>query len=145
MTQQYPRFISVVAFALGGIDLLRGVAHTLISSYAASKVAGLDLSGPTGHDQLVLMTAFGAANFLSGTALIYLSVKDHVGALLFLTVIPVAYLTAFVGLRLNGTGLIGQGVFPGQYLMAGYISICLITVFAAFAAIRRRNQRALSF
>ena len=145
MTRQYPTFVSVVAFALGVLDLVRGVSHTLLSSYAASDVAGLDLSGPTGLDQLVLMNAFGAANFLSGAALIYLSLKDRLGTLLFLAVIPLAYLMAGIGLRLNGADLVGQGVFPGRYMMAGYISLCFITVFAALLAIRRQTRGALSF
>jgi hypothetical protein len=145
MTRQYPAFVSVVAFALGCLDLLRGVSHTLLSSYAASDVAGLDLTGPTGLDQLVLMNAFGAANFLSGAALIYLALRDRLGALLFLAVIPCAYLMAGIGLRVNGADLAGQGVFPGQYMMAAYISLCLITIFAALRTMRRQTRGALSF
>lgn len=145
MTRQYPAFVSIVAFALGCLDLLRGVNHTLMSSYAASDVAGLDLTGPTGLDQLVLMNAFGAANFLSGAALIYLSLRDRLGALLFLALIPLAYFMAGLGLRLNGADLAGQGVFPGQYMMAGYISLCLITVLAALRTMRRQNRGAFSF
>ena len=145
MTLQYPIFVSVVAFALGVLDLLRGVSHTLLSFYAASDVAGLDLSGPTAFDQLVLMNAFGAANFLSGAALIYLSLRDRLGALLFLAVIPIAYLTAGIGLHLNGTDLLGQGVFPGRYMMAGYITLCFITVFAPLGVMRRQARSKLSF
>ncbi len=144
MTRQYPAFVSVVAFALGCLDLLRGVSHTLLSSYAASDVAGLDLTGPTGLDQLVLMNAFGAANFLSGAALIYLSLRDRLGALLFLAVIPIAYLMAAIGLCLNGADLVGQGVFPGRFMMAGYISLCFITVLVALRAMRRQSRCALS-
>ena len=145
MTLHYPVFISVVAFALGVLDLLRGVSHTLLSFYAASDVAGLDLSGPTGFDQLVLMNAFGAANFLSGAALIYLSLRDRLGALLFLAITPLAYLAAGIGLHLNGADLLGQGVFPGRYMMTGYITLCFMTVFAALGVIRRQSRSKLSF
>ena len=146
MTQKrYPQFVSVVAFALGVLDLVRGASHTLLSAYAASDVAGLDLSGPTALDQLVLMNAFGAANFLSGAALIYLSIRDRAGALLFLAIIPCAYLTAGLGIHLNGIGLVGQGIFPGRYMMAGYITLCCVTVVSALAATRRQARRRLSF
>lgn len=141
MNRTYPGFVSVVAFALGCLDIARGVSHTVLSGYAAPDIAGLDLSGPTGRDQLVLMTAFGAANFLSATALIYLALKDRAGALLFLAVIPFAYLAAWVGLTLNGADLVGQGVFPGRYMMAGYIAVCLLTVISAVLVMRRRQSR----
>ena len=94
MSPPYPKFVSVVAFALGVLDLFRGVMHTVFSGYAATGIAALDLSGPTGLDQLVLMNAFGAANVLSGAALIIMSLRDRPGALLFLAIIPVGYLSA---------------------------------------------------
>ncbi|MEL6292194.1 MAG: hypothetical protein AAFQ44_10400, partial [Pseudomonadota bacterium] len=71
--------------------------------------------------------------------------RDRLGALLFLAVIPCAYLMAGIGLGVNGADLAGQGVFPGQYMMAGYISLCIITVFAALRAMRRQTRGALSF
>lgn len=131
--QNYPIFVSAVAIMLGGLDIVRGVSHTLLSAQAATHVAGLDLSGPTGHDQLVLMSAFGASNFLSAAALIYLALRDRFGALLFLAVLPIAYLLAQIGLRVNGADLVGQGDFRGRYMMTGYLSICILTVIAALA------------
>ena len=136
----YPTFVSIVAFSLGCIDVVRGAAHTILASHAAVDVAGLDLSGPTGRDQLVLMTAFGAANFLRAAALIYLSIKDRFGALVFMAIVPVAYLIAGVGLRLNAADLIGQGVSPGRTMMAVYISVCIVTVIAA-VGVRRHQTR----
>ena len=37
-----PRFVSVVAIALGGLDLARGFVHTILLDYAATHIAGLD-------------------------------------------------------------------------------------------------------
>ena len=139
MSRSFPRFVSVVAFVLGCLDLVRGVSHTFLSGYAATDIAGLDLSGPTRRDQPVLMTAFGAVNLLSARALIYLAFKDLFGALPFLAVIPIAYLAAPAGLALNGADLVGQGVFPGRYMMAGYISVCLLTVISAILVTRTRQ------
>lgn len=140
----YPRYVSVVAFALGCVDFVRGVSHTLLANHAATNIAGLDLSGPTGRDQLVLMVAFGASNLLSAAALICLALRDRFGALIFLAVIPAAYLVAHTGLSLNGTDLVGQGVFPGRYMMAGYLAVCLVTVFGASLqrSLCRRRTRA---
>jgi hypothetical protein len=138
---EYPRAVSVVAFTLGCVDMIRGVSHTILSSHAATHVAGLNLSGPAGHDQLVLMTAFGASNFISAAALIYLSIRDRFGALMLLAIIPVAYLAARIGLAVNGAGLDGQGVFLGRYMMAGYLAVCVATVSVAFLRRHRSQMR----
>ena len=42
-----PRFVSVVAIALGCLDLVRGFMHTILLEYAATNIAGLDLSTPS--------------------------------------------------------------------------------------------------
>lgn len=136
-----PRYISVVAFVLGCVDVVRGASHTLLANHAATNIAGLDLSGPSGRDQLVLMAAFGASNLLSAAALIYLALRDRFGALIFLAVIPAAYLVAHTGFALNATDLVGQGVFPGRYMMVGYLSVCLVTVFRALLQRSRSRRR----
>ena len=128
---EYPKSVSVVALTLGCVDIARGMSHTMLSGHAAKHVAGLDLSGPTGHDQVVLMTAFGASNFPSAAALIYLSFRDRFGALVLLAIIPADYFAAQIGLAVHGAGLDGQGVFPGRHMMAGYLTLCLVTVTVA--------------
>ncbi|GAG60641.1 unnamed protein product [marine sediment metagenome] len=37
-----PRFVSVVAIALGCIDLMRGFMHTVLLDFAATNIAGFD-------------------------------------------------------------------------------------------------------
>jgi hypothetical protein len=44
MKSRIPRYVSVVAFCLGCVDLARGVLHTVRVEHAARDVAGLDLS-----------------------------------------------------------------------------------------------------
>lgn len=141
MAHTHPRFVSFVAFSLGTWDIVRGLAHTFFSGHAARNIAGLDLSGHTGYDQLMLMNAFGASNFISAFALIYLSLKDKTGALIMLTIIPVAYTASSIGLSLNEDGLQGVGVFPGRQKMIVYNLICIATVISAlFINWRRRGQ-----
>ena len=39
-----PKFVSIVAIALGSLDLIRGFMHTILLEYATTNIAGLDLS-----------------------------------------------------------------------------------------------------
>lgn len=134
----WPRFVSIVAIALGSYDLIRGVVHTVLFGSVAAGLAGLDLAGPTGRDQLVLMAAFGSSNFITGAALIYLGINDRAGALVLMAIIPMALLTAGASITYWGSNLIGQGVFPGQRNMQVYVVACLVTVIASLWMRRRR-------
>lgn len=122
-----PRYVSCVAFVLGSYDVVRGIAHTVFAGYAATEKAGLDLTGPTGLDQLILMLAFGASNLVTASALIYLALTDRRGSLLLLGLIPLAYFAAHIGLELHGVELVGQGVFPGRFNMMVYLTVCALT------------------
>lgn len=137
----WPRFVSVVAIALGSFDLVRGVVHTVLFGSVAAGLAGLDLTGPTGRDQLVLMAAFGSSNLVTGAALIYLGFTDRAGALVLMLVIPVALLTAGASIAYWGGELTGQAVFPGTRNMEIYVVVCLTTV-AASLWLRFRRPRA---
>ncbi|MEM6808924.1 MAG: hypothetical protein AAGA33_01710 [Pseudomonadota bacterium] len=137
----WPRFISIVTIALGSYDLIRGVVHTVLFGSVAAGFAGLDLAGPTGRDQLVLMAAFGSSNFITGAALIYLGFNDRVGALVLMAIIPVALLTAGASITYWGGDLIGQGIFPGRRNMAVYVVVCVVTVIASLWMRRRPMLR----
>lgn len=135
-----PRFVAVVAVSLGAFDILRAVAHTVFAGHAASEIAGLDLTGPTGRDQLVLMVAFGASNFITAAALILAGLTSRLSSLILLAVIPIAYVIGGLGLQYWEAGLEGQGVFPGEQNMRVYISICLLTVTASLAMLWRGRR-----
>ncbi|MTI42531.1 hypothetical protein JM93_03162 [Roseibium hamelinense] len=122
-----PSYVSFVAFALGSYDVVRGIAHTVFAGYAATDKARLDLTGPSGLDQLILMLAFGASNLVTASALIYLALTDRRGSLLLLGLIPLAYFAAHIGLQMHGVGLSGQGVFPGRFNMMVYLTVCTLT------------------
>jgi hypothetical protein len=127
----FPRLVSLVAVGLGCFDILRGLVHTVFVGNMGAEIAGLDLTGPTGLDQLTLMVAFGSSNFITGAALIYLGLTSRRGALILMAVIPVSLLLAGVGLHRWGADLVGQAVFPGVYNMRIYIVVCVFTVTAA--------------
>lgn len=128
---RFPRLVSVVAVALGCYDVIRALAHTAFLGYAASDLAGLDLTGPTGRDQLVLLAAFGASNFVTAAALLFVGLTSRVGSVILLAVMPAAYIVAGISLEAWGAGLVGQGVFPGTENMRVYLATCLLTVAAA--------------
>lgn len=141
MNNSIPRFVSVVAVALGLFDLLRGIMHTVLVGFAAVDIAGLDLSGPTGHDQVTLMTAFGASNLITGVALILLGFTNRQGVLVLLATILAAYALAGLGLSHWGSELTGQGLFPGVDNMRIYLAVCVVTLIAGLAGWwRNRNQ-----
>jgi hypothetical protein len=138
-SNNWPRFVAVVAIALGCFDILRGVVHTILAGSVAVDVSGIDVTGPTGRDQIVLMIAFGHANFITAAALIQAGLTSRTASMVLLTVIPVALLVAGISLDYWSEGLKGVGVFPGNRNMIIYIVICTITVASALL-IRRRNR-----
>jgi hypothetical protein len=131
---KFPRFVSFVAVGLGCFDIIRGLVHTVFVGNMGAEIAGLDLTGPTGRDQLMLMVAFGSSNFITGAALIFLGLTNRLGALVMMAVIPLALLAAGAGLHLWGTNLEGQGAFPGVQNMRVYLAVCVLTVAAALMA-----------
>lgn len=69
---------------------MRGLAHTVFLGHAATNIAGLDLSGPTGLDQLTLIAAFGASNFVTAAALVLAGLTSRMSSLILLAAIPAA-------------------------------------------------------
>lgn len=128
---KFPRFVSFVAVGLGCFDIVRGLVHTVFVGNMGAEIAGLDLTGPTGRDQLMLMVAFGSSNLMTGAALIFLGLTNRLGALVMLAVIPPALMAAGAGLHLWGADLVGQGSFPGEQNMRLYVAVCVFTVVAA--------------
>lgn len=106
MTLQYPIFDSVAAFALGVLDLLRGVSLCSIRPRRAGSQRTNSVR-PTRSDE-----RFRCRKFLERCSLDLLVFRDRFGALLFLAVIPIAYLTTGIGLHLNGTDPQGKVSFP---------------------------------
>jgi hypothetical protein len=127
----FPRFVSFVAVGLGCFDILRGLVHTVFVGNLGAEIAGLDLAGPTGLDQLTLMVAFGSSNFITGAALIFLGLTNRLGALILMVVIPLSLLLAGVGLHRWSADLVGQAAFPGTDNMRIYIGVCALTVTTA--------------
>lgn len=115
------RISSVILFLAALMDIRRGVAHTFNVRYSAEYLAGIEPIS----DSLVLMVAFGISNFLTG--FIYLLVIWKAKKLVpyILLLIPVSYLLGSVGMNYQNVEM--ESAFIGRYIMAVYLSICLIT------------------
>jgi len=126
-----PKFVSVVAIALGCLDLIRGFIHTLLLEFAATNIAGLDLSTSQAGDLLQLMDAFGISNYLTGAMLILVGWKARPLALAMLGIIPVAYIVGILGMRINAADYApSQAAWGGVGPMLVYLAISGITFIA---------------
>jgi hypothetical protein len=136
-----PKFVSIVAIVLGSLDLVRGFMHTILLEYAATIIAGLDLSSPVAIDLLRLMGSFGISNYITGVMLILLGWKARPLALTMLGVIPVAYVIGAVGIRFNTASYMAtQGNWGGLPMMMVYMVICSVTFLAGSIVAKRSSK-----
>lgn len=123
-----PKVVSIVAYILGGLDLIRGILHTLLLEFAATNIAGLDLSTSQAADLLRLMGTFGISNYITGITLILLAWKARHLALIMLGVIPAAYLVGGIATNLHSAEYIqSQANWGGIPMMLGYMAVCILT------------------
>jgi hypothetical protein len=140
-----PRFVSVVAIALGCVDLVRGFIHTIVLEFAALNIAGLDLSTPLAGDLLQLMGTFGISNYLTGMMLILIGWKARPLALAMLGIIPAAYLVGILGIKANSAAYApSQAAWGGTGPMLVYLAISAITFIAGLRITysRKKKERA---
>jgi hypothetical protein len=142
MNRPIPKFISIMAVFLGGIDLLRGIMHTVVLPYSATHIACLDLSGPTAPDLLRLLGLFGISNYITGATLILTGLYARPIALILLGLIP-----AFYGLGLL-TIHAAMNPYPpstaqwgGRPFMMINLSLYVLTFLAGIFVLRHRKTK----
>ena len=125
----------VVLFLAGTMDVIRGFMHTFQVRVAAEQFAQIELTS----DSLVLMSAFGISNFL--TAFIYFLViwKARDLAPYILLLIPISYFIGGLGMKYQNVQL--ESAFVGQYMMAKYLTICLVSALVYFTAKRHHKTK----
>ncbi|MCK5795217.1 MAG: hypothetical protein KAH12_10955 [Anaerolineales bacterium] len=124
----FPKIISIIVIALGGLDLIRGFMHTFLIRFAATNIAGLDLSTSQAGDLLVLMGSFGISNYISGLALILMGWKSRELAWIMMGVIPAAYLVGGLAIRFYSADfVVSQSAWGGKPMMMAYMAICILT------------------
>ena len=142
MYRPIPKFISIMAVFLGGIDLLRGFMHTVILPYSATHIACLDLSGPTAPDLLRLLGLFGISNYITGATLILTGLYARPIALVLLGLIP-----AFYGLGLLTIHAATNPYPPstaqwgGRPFMMINLSLYVLTFLAGIFVLRHRKTK----
>ncbi len=142
MNRPIPKFISIMAVFLGGIDLLRGFMHTVVLPYSATHIACLDLSGPTAPDLLRLLGLFGISNYITGATLILTGLYARPIALILLALIP-----AFYGLGLFTIDAAMDPYPPstaqwgGRPFMMVNLSLYLLTALAGILVLRHRKTK----
>ena len=142
MNRPIPKFISIMAVFLGGIDLVRGFMHTVVLPYSATHIACLDLSGPTAPDLLRLLGLFGISNFITGTTLILTGLYARPIALVLLGLIP-----AFYGLGLLSIHAAMNPYPPstaqwsGRPFMMINLSLYVLTFLAGIFVLRHRKTK----
>ena len=137
-----PKFVSIVTIALGCIDLLRGFTHTVLLDYAATNIAGFNLSTSLAGDLLQQMGAFGISNYLTGVMLILIGWKARPLALIMLGVIPVAYAIGFAGFKINSAVYApSQAAWGGVTPMLVYLAICGIAFIAGVWITLNRKKK----
>ena len=142
MKTSIPKFISIMAVFLGGIDLVRGFMHTVVLPYSATHIACLDLSGPTAPDLLRLLGLFGISNYITGATLILTGLYARPIALVLLGLIP-----AFYGLGLL-TIHAAMNPYPpstaqwgGRPFMMINLSLYVLTFLAGIFVLRHRKTK----
>jgi hypothetical protein len=137
-----PKFVSIVAIILGCIDLIRGFMHTILLEYAATHIAGLDLSSSVAIDLLRLMGSFGISNTITGILLILLGWKARPLALAMLGIIPAAYLVGMVGIKVNSAAYAAtEGNWGGIPMMMVYLGVCIVTFIAGVVMTKIKREQ----
>lgn len=125
-----PKLVSTVAIALGILDLIRGFMHTILLSYSATNIAGLDLSAAQAGDLLQLMGSFGISNYISGAALILVGWKARELALILLGILPAAYIVGGLATKFYSAKFISsQAAWGGIPMMMVYLAVSAATFF----------------
>jgi len=137
-----PKFVSIAAIALGCLDLVRGFMHTILLDYAATNIAGFDLSTSLAGDLLQMMGAFGISNYLTGIMLILIGWKARPLALIMLGVIPIAYAIGIAGIKINSAPYApSQAAWGGTTFMLVYLAICVIIFIAGVWTTLHRKKK----
>jgi hypothetical protein len=128
------KICSFILLLAGIMDIIRGFTHTFRVRYAVEHLAKIE-STP---DNLVLMSAFGISNILSGLLYFLIVFKAKKLAPYALAIIPLSYLAGGLGMRYSNIVL--ESEFKGQHMMKVYLGICLITAIFYFILIPIRRK-----
>ena len=122
-----PKYLWIPLLIVAIFNLGRGILHTFLVEYAATNIAGLDLS--TARNELLnLMNVYGWSNIIEGILYIVIATKSRNLAPLALTLaglfIPLSALTN----NLAYISLAGANWGGAPYMLFIYMPLCLLPV-----------------
>jgi len=124
------QFAAYVLTAIGVVDLIRGFMHTFNIRYAAANIAQVDLSAAMAGDFLMVMSAFGISNYVTGMLAILIAFRAKKLAPLVLAIIPAAYLLGIIGMQMARVER--SAAFNGRYMMFVYLALCALTALYVY-------------
>jgi len=139
---QTPKFVWIILFLLGCIDLIRGFMHTVLLEYSALNIAGLDLTTSTAADQLRLLGAFGISNWVTGVTFILIALKAKQIALYVMGLIPLAYGLSTIAMRFNTANYTSSSAqWGGLSMMLPYLMICTLTFLTGVIVVKKNHKK----
>ena len=133
-----PKYLWTALLIVAVINLGRGILHTFLVEYAATNIAGLDLSIAR-NELLNLMNSYGWSNIIEGILYIVIATKSRNLAPLALMLagllIPFAALTN----NLANISLAGAKWSGAPLMLFIYLPLCLLPVVIFY--IQRSRKR----
>lgn len=132
--------LKIAVYTLGVlavVDLIRGLMHTFLIMYASENIAHMTQT----PDTLMLMTAFGIANWLSGAIYILVIRKAKELAPYLLILIPITYLIGVISLNVTGIASMQTAAWNGQYMLIVYMTVSLIAGLNYFISTALDNKQ----
>jgi hypothetical protein len=140
INQKSALYISSLVLLLAGVlDIIRGIAHTFRVRHAAENFAKIEINS----DNLVLMSAFGISNFLTGFIYFLIVWKAKKIVPYVLAIIPLSYFLGGIGMRYSN--VVMESEFRGQHMMSIYIKVCFFTALYYFIASYIEKKRKVSY
>jgi hypothetical protein len=116
------------------LDLIRGFLHTFNINWANATFAQMDPN----PDAMMMLGTFGISNILTGLLYLLILKKDKSLAPYVLAIIPIAYISGVIGLRLQGVQ--GESSFYGKYMMFAYLGLCIVLSVSYFVVSLRKRS-----
>jgi len=132
-----PRYLWGALLVVAAINLLRGVLHTFLVEYAATNIAGLNLS--LSRDELLqLMNSYGWSNIIEGVLYIVIATKSR--NLVPLALILAGLFTPFAALTTRLAEISMQGAQWGGAPLMLYVftPLCLVPVVVFYIQKNRK-------
>ena len=132
-----PRYLWVALLVVAAINLLRGVLHTFLVEYAATNIAGLNLS--VSRDELLqLMNSYGWSNIIEGVLYVVIATKSR--NLVPLALILAGLFTPFAALTTGLAEISMQGAQWGGAPLMLYVftPLCLVPVVVFIIQMSRK-------